>query len=134
MKDSAEIQIAVDRTITGDEFIDLLQRSGLAERRPVDDRECVEGMVANADLMVTAWDSDRLVGVARSVTDFSYCCYLSDLAVDRDFQKRGIGKSLIDQTRIQLKSGCSLILLSGPAATEYYPKLGFSQHPSAWVI
>ena len=72
-------------------FIDLLRRSTLAERRPIDDAEAIAGMLANADLTATAWDEDLLVGVARSVTDFTYCCYLSDLAVDVAYQRQGIG-------------------------------------------
>ena len=91
-------------------------------------------MLRNADLMVTAWEKGRLVGVARSVTDFSYCCYLSDLAVDRAFQRTGIGRELIHRTKDRLGPRCMLILLSAPAATDYYPHLGFTRHDSAWVL
>lgn len=128
------IRIATDQKVTPKQFIDVLERSGLAERRPVDDADCIDGMLAHADLMVTAWIGDLLIGVARSVTDFSYCCYLSDLAVDQDYQRLGIGKVLIDQTREQLGEQCQLILLSAPAATDYYPKIGFEPHPRAFVI
>ena len=82
------IDYSTSRALRTDEFIDVLRRSTLAERRPVDDPECIAAMLANADLTVTAWEGERLVGVARSVTDFSYCCYLSDLAVDAHFQGR----------------------------------------------
>ena len=117
-----------------DQFIAVLEGSGLAERRPVDDRDCLQGMLAEADLLVTAWLGDELIGVARSVTDFSYCCYLSDLAVDAAWQGRGIGRELIRRTRSRLGSGCSLILLAAPAAAEYYPRLGFTRHESAWIL
>lgn len=115
-------------------FIDILERSTLGERRPVDDLECIESMIKNADIIVTAIADEKIVGVARAVTDFSYCCYLSDLAVDESFQHQGIGKMLIRKIREQLGSKCKLILLSAPAAVEYYPKIGFTQHPSAWVL
>lgn len=100
----------------------------------MDDRQCMETMVAEADLTITAWQGAELVGVARSVTDFAYCCYLSDLAVDKTLQRQGVGKELIRLTREQLGLECKLILLSAPAAHEYYPKVGFWQHPSAWVM
>lgn len=116
------------------EFVDILNRSTLGERRPVDNLECIESMIKNADIIVTAVINDNIVGVARAVTDFSYCCYLSDLAVDTVFQHQGIGKKLIQKVREQLGSKCKVILLSAPAAVEYYPKIGFTQHSSAWVL
>lgn len=120
--------------ISTEEFIDILKRSTLGERRPVDNLECIESMIKNADIIVTAIANEKIVGVARAVTDFSYCCYLSDLAVDASFQHQGIGKRLIQKVREQLGSKCKVILLSAPAAIEYYPKIGFMQHPSAWVL
>ena len=116
------------------EFIDLLHRSTLAERRPVDDAETIAGMLANADLTVTAWDGELLVGVARSVTDFTYCCYLSDLAVDVAYQRQGIGVELIAQTQEQLGPRCNLILLAAPAAADYYGHIGFNHHPRCWIL
>ena len=94
----------------------------------------MEGMLRHADLLVTAWSGERLVGVARSVTDFDYCCYLSDLAVDRALQGQGVGRELIRRTRERLGPRCMLILLSAPAATKYYPRLGFTRHDSAWIL
>ena len=121
-------------TLTLDEFTEVLINSTLAERRPIDDKSCMQGMLDHADIIITAHDDDKIVGVARSVTDFNYCCYLSDLAVDKAYQKQGIGKGLIAQTQKQLGPRCKLILLSAPAATLYYPKIGFTQHHSAWTI
>ncbi len=115
------------------EFRDLLVRSTLGARRPVDDAACLAAMLEHADLLVTCYDGHRPVGVARSVTDFAYCCYLSDLAVDLDYQGRGIGKTLIDHTRKSLGANCRLILLAAPAAASYYPHLGFQRHDSAWT-
>jgi predicted N-acetyltransferase YhbS len=128
------IQYETRRTITDAEFVDLLQRSTLAERRPVDDPACIRAMLQHANLLCTAWDGTKLVGVARAVTDFQYCCYLSDLAVDEHYQKLGIGRELIRRTQAQLGPKAKLILLAAPQAVDYYPKLGFSQHPSAWII
>lgn len=128
------IVYSTEAVITADQYIDLLERADFAQRRPVDDRECIKGMLLHADILCTAWDGKKLVGAARSVTDFHYCCYLSDLAVDVAYQKQGIGRELIRHTRALLGPRTSLILLSAPAAREYYPRIGFEAHPSAWVL
>ena len=125
---------SLDRTVSPEEFRDLLIRSTLAERRPVEDEACLQGMLDHADILATCWKDDRLIGIARSLTDFSYCCYLSDLAVDEDFQKQGIGSKLISFTQAKLGPLCKIILLSAPGASGYYPHLGFDAHPSAWVL
>lgn len=128
------VSFFADRRIKAAEFRDVLIRSTLGERRPVDDESRLQAMLDHADLLITAWHEEQLVGVARSVTDFQYCCHLSDLAVDRALQRRGIGRGLIEHTRSQLGPRCNLILLSAPAAVDYYPALGFERHPSAWVL
>ena len=128
------IQYSASRRIGAAEFIDVLRRSTLAERRPVDDRDCIDNMLRHANLLCTAWNGEKLVGVARSVTDFSYCCYLSDLAVDLAYQQQGIGKELIRLTQTKLGPRCKIILLAAPKAAEYYPKIGFTAHPSAWTL
>ena len=128
------IQYETSRPISAAEFIDLLQRSTLAERRPIDQPACIQAMLQHANLLGTAWDGNKLVGVARSVTDFAYCCYLSDLAVDEAYQKQGIGKALIKLTQSRLGPLAKLILLSAPKAEAYYPKLGFAPHRSAWIL
>ena len=124
----------IGEVVSPEQFIGVLRRSSLADRRPIDDPDCVAGMLRHADLMVTAWQDALLVGVARSVTDFSYCCYLSDLAVDQHVQHAGIGRELIRKTREQLGPRCTIILLSAPSATDYYPRIGFTRHESAWVL
>ena len=129
-----DVEYRSDRTITPGQFIDLLERSTLAERRPVQYPEVIAGMLDNADLLITAWQDGELVGVSRSVTDFVYCCYLSDLAVDQRLQKSGVGRELIQHTRDALGPRCMLTLLSAPAATGYYPRVGFEQHPSSWIM
>lgn len=121
-------------TISDQEFVDVLRRSGLAERRPVDDPKCIRAMLQHTNLLCTAWDGSMLIGVARSVTDFEYCCYLSDLAVDQKYQRKGIGRELIRLTQSQLGSKAKLILLAAPKAETFYPRVGFDQHRSAWII
>lgn len=128
------IQYEHSRTISRDEFTGLLRRSTLAERRPVDDPSCIEAMLKYGNLLCTAWDAETLVGVARSVTDFGYCCYLSDLAVDLAYQKQGIGRGLIRLTQSRLGERAKIILLAAPGATGYYPKIGFEPHDSTWII
>jgi GNAT superfamily N-acetyltransferase len=129
-----KIRYETSRTISPDEFVDLLKRSTLAERRPVDDRKTILAMLQHANLLCTAWDGAKLVGVARSLTDFEYCCYLSDLAVDEEYQKKGIGKELIRLTQSKLGSDAKLILLAAPKAEGYYSKIGFEAHRSAWIL
>ncbi len=116
------------------QFIDVLRRSTLGERRPVDDLDRIESMLAHANLFVTAWSGETLIGVARALTDFSYCCYLSDLAVDAAWQRRGVGKELIRRVRLRLHPEARVILLAAPRAVDYYPAIGFTAHPSAWVM
>ena len=128
------IEYSNSRPVSTAQFIQLLQQTSLGNRRPVDKPEIIAGMLQHADLLVTAWQNEELVGVARSVTDFYYCCYLSDLAVSERVQAQGIGKALIRHTFLALQPGCKLILLSAPQAVDYYPHIGFSQHPSAWVM
>lgn len=128
---SVQYQVNVRPTLS--EFVALLEHSGLSERRPVDNTECLEGMLANANLIVTARLEGTLVGIARAITDFHYACYLSDLAVDRAHQRQGIGKALQSIILRQLKPTCKLILLAAPAANSYYPSLGFENNPRCWV-
>jgi GNAT superfamily N-acetyltransferase len=129
-----DIQFDREPALTVDEFIDILQRSTLAERRPVSDRQTMARMLQHADLMITARSAGRLVGVARSITDFSYCTYLSDLAVDVEFQGQGIGRSLIERTHELAGRNTTLVLLSAPQARTYYPHIGLIQHDSCWII
>lgn len=118
----------VENRLDSDEFLDVLRRSGLAARRPVDEPDRIRGMVENANLTVSARDSDGLlIGIARSVTDFAYCCYLSDLAVDVAWQKKGIGRELIRRTRDAIHPKALLLLLSAPAAMDYYPRIGMEK-------
>src|SRR5690349_16465338 len=114
---TAEITYAAEPDLSSAEFIDVLKRSTLSERRPVDFPETISGMLKHADLILTARSPDRLlVGVARSISDFSYCTYLSDLAVDEAWQKRGIGRELIHRSHEIIGLETMLILLSAPKA------------------
>ena len=117
-----------------DEFIDVLVRSTLAERRPVTDRPTIESMLAHAAVIVTARDGQRLVGVSRAISDFSYCTYLSDLAVDQAYQGQGIGRELIRRTHTAAGLNTSLVLLAAPKAQTYYPHVGMTKHDSCWWI
>jgi len=128
------IEYRDNATIGIDEAIDLYRRSTLGERRPVDRPDIFEGMLNNANLTLTAWDGARLVGISRSLTDFTYVTYLADLAVDASYQKQGIGKRLIEETRQRIKPECMIVLLAAPKANEYYSGLGFKHNPRAWVL
>ena len=90
-------------------------------------------MLKHADLIITARDQDKLIGVARSITDFSYCTYLSDLAVDKQYQRQGIGKELIRKTKLAAPQA-KLILLSAPKAVNYYPRIGMTQFQQCYLL
>ena len=128
------IEYQLEPRLTADEFIDILVRSTLAERRPVDDRATIETMLAKADLILTARHDGLLVGISRSISDFSFCTYLSDLAVDDRYQGRGIGRELIRRTHCEVGLNTTLILLSAPKAETYYPHIGMTKHKSCWIV
>lgn len=127
------IYYQIEDNLDAHEFLEVLNNSTLGERRPIDDLERIRKMVENANLIVTARHEGKLVGVARSVTDFVYCTYLSDLAVDVAYQKQGIGKELIKQTKLAAPQA-NLILLSAPAAVNYYPKIGMDKHDACFLL
>lgn len=130
---STKIVIAREQSLTVEDFRKVLVASTLGERRPIEDEERMKAMLAHADLIVTARIDGEIVGVARALTDFSYCCYLSDLAVDENVQRAGIGRKLIDGLWEYLHPQATLILLAAPKAVDYYPKLDFEKHPAAYV-
>ena len=117
-----------------EEFIDVLVRSTLAERRPVHDAGTIKAMLKNADLIVTARIDGLLVGVSRAITDFAFCTYLSDLAVDEKHQRKGIGQELIRRTHEAAGPNTTLILVAAPKAQAYYPHIGMTKHESCWII
>ncbi len=117
-----------------EDFINVLRRSTLGERRPIDDPETIRGMLEHADVLVTARVDGLLVGISRAITDFSYCTYLSDLAVDEAHQRRGIGKELIRRTHEAAGRHTLLVLLAAPRARGYYPHIGMAGHDSCWII
>jgi ribosomal protein S18 acetylase RimI-like enzyme len=131
---AADVTYALEPDLDAVDFIDVLARSTLAERRPVREPETIRGLLTHADVLVTARVGGRLVGISRAITDFSYCTYLSDLAVDRAFQRRGIGRELIRRTHEAAGLNTTLILLAAPLARTYYPHIGMAPHDSCWVI
>ena len=128
------IEYRDNATITPEEAIDLYIRSTLGERRPIHNVQTFAAMLKNANLTITAWDKDKLVGISRSLTDFSYVAYLADLAVDQAYQQSGIGKQLIEETKLRLGAECMIVLLAAPKANEYYEHIGFEHNPRAWTL
>ena len=128
------IRYRVGNDIPVDVVKALYEASTLGERRPINDPGTLEAMMQNANLVVTAWDGDDLVGISRTLTDFVYVGYLSDLAVHARCQRQGIGVGLIEHTRAAMGPKSKLILLAAPAAVDYYPRIGFTHHPQAWIL
>ena len=129
-----DIVYASEPNLSAESFRDILIASTLAERRPANDLQRLDKMLRHAGIIITARDGKRLAGVSRAITDFSYCCYLSDLAVDIAYQRRGIGKRLIEETHAMAGEQTTLILVAAPAAETYYPHIGMRQHPSCWIV
>lgn len=127
------ISYQIEKFVTVDEFRGVLINSTLGDRRPVDNLDSLSKMIEHGNLIVTARESGKLVGIARSLTDFDYCTYLSDLAVDESFQKMGIGKELIKRTKLATPKA-KLILLSAPKAVDYYPNIGMTRHEQCYVL
>jgi len=122
----------VGEALDAAEVAALLDDSGI--RRPTKDLARIAAMLAHANLVISARQGERLIGVARALTDFSYCCYLSDLAVAREFQRAGVGRELVRRVREQIGPQSMLLLLSAPEAMEYYPRLGFERVENAFLI
>ena len=128
------IEFALEPQLSAAEFQAVLIASTLAARRPTQDLTRLDKMLRQADIVVTARDGERLVGISRAITDFAYCCYLSDLAVAGKYQSQGIGKRLIAETHRAAGYDTTLILLAAPAAEGYYPKIGMDHLSSCWAI
>ena len=128
------IEYRVGNDLNIDEVIDLYRASTLGERRPVNDKDRMLRMLKTANLVITAWDQNLMVGISRSLSDYSYVTYLSDLAVRQSHQKQGIGKELIVRTQQEAGHATTLVLLAAPAAEAYYPHIGFTHHPQAWWL
>ena len=126
------IDYSSNRAVTAVQLAELFRSAGM--RRPVDDLKRLDRMLKHASLTVGAFAGDQLVGVARALTDFSYCCYLSDLAVAAAFQRRGIGRELLRRVREIIGPQCNLVLLAAPDAMSYYPRLGFEAIANGWMI
>jgi len=129
-----QVSFAREPALSPAEFIDLLRRSTLAARRPVDDPQTISAMLANASILLTARADGLLVGVSRAISDFAYCTYLSDLAVDQAYQRQGIGRELIRRTHEAAGVNTTLVLLAAPDARSYYPHIGMQPHDSCWII
>ncbi|MFN8349711.1 MAG: GNAT family N-acetyltransferase [Spirosomataceae bacterium] len=127
-----EITYRTDIIPTPEQVIELYENSGLP--RPTNDKERIQKMFENANLIVTAWDKEVLVGVARSITDWVWSCYLADLAIRHEYKKAGIGKQLIALTKEKVGEQSMVLLLSVPTAMEYYPKVGFTKQESSFII
>ena len=128
------IELKVNQHISLQQFTDVLKSSALGDSDLVNDEEFIQGILDNSNLVVSAWDNEKLVGVARSITDFHCACYLSELAIDKDYQKLGLGKKLQQLTKQQLGPKCKLLLIATDGSNEYYERIGFKNNPRCWVL
>jgi hypothetical protein len=104
------------------QVVEVYESSGI--RRPTNDPDRIQKMYANSNLVVSAWHGEKLVGVGRALTDFSYCCYVSDLAVRKEYQNNGVGREILALLRQKAGPQCVFILRAAPSAKDYYPKIG----------
>ena len=126
------IKYSFDKIPTAEQIIELYDSAGLP--RPTNDKDRIQKMFDSSDLIVTAWKNEFLVGVARSITDWVWSCYLADLAVHPDYKESGIGKKLVLLTKEKIGDQSMLLLLSVPTAMEYYPKIGMTKEDRAFTI
>lgn len=127
------IKYQIENNLNVEEFTQVLINSTLGERRPIHEPERIAKMLEYGNLIITARHNGKLVGVSRSLTDFFYCTYLSDLAIDEKYQKQGIGKELIRLTKKETPKA-KLILLAAPKAVNYYPKIGMTKWEQCYVL
>ncbi len=127
------IEYQIETNLIVEEFTEVLINSTLGERRPITEPDRIAKMLEHGNLIITARDNGKLVGVSRSLTDFAFCTYLSDLAVDDKYQKQGIGKELVRLTKKEAPQA-KLILLAAPKALNYYPKIGMKQWEHCYVL
>ena len=128
----AELTYRINHPITAEAFAEVCRSSGL--RRPIENLERIQRMLDHANLTITVWHDEQLVGLARSLTDYGFCCYMSDLAVRAEYQRQGIGQELIRRTKAEVGPECMLLLLSAPEAMSYYPHVGFLKVENGWII
>lgn len=128
-----EIRYQINPPLKAEEVINLFRKSD-TRHVPIGDQDRIQKMLNQANLNITAWDKDKLVGIARTITDFVYVCYLSELSVDQDYQKRGIGTELIRLLHEYLGEGVAIVLISEDATTEYYPRHGFERTDKGFYI
>ncbi|MEO6903155.1 MAG: GNAT family N-acetyltransferase [Bacteroidia bacterium] len=127
-----KIQFKVNAKVTADDVITIFKDSGID--RPINDSIRMKNILDNSNLIVTAWDGIELIGIARSITDYHYCCYLSDIAVKKKYQKAGIGRSLIEITQNTVGDQTMLILIATNTTMEYYQKSGFDKIENGLLI
>jgi GNAT superfamily N-acetyltransferase len=127
-----EIIYRTNYPVSAADVADLFNLSGI--RRPTEDLDCIQQMLDQANLTITAWDGDNFVGIGRALTDFCFCCYLSDLAVIKPYQKQGIGRAIIDVIESVVGPQAMILLLSAPEAMSYYPHVGFEKTDNAWIL
>ncbi|WP_010280101.1 GNAT family N-acetyltransferase [Bacillus timonensis] len=132
METIAQISYKVNESIKAEELSNVFRTSGI--KRPSDDLKRLQRMIEHSNVLITAWDNDQLIGVARAITDYCYCCYLSDLAVNKNYQHKGIGKELVRLLQGHIGEEVALLLLSSPIAMEYYPKIGFEKIENGFKI
>ena len=126
------ITYRINYPVSATQAAELFDRSGI--RRPTDDLNRIQTMLDQANLTITAWDGEALVGIGRALTDFSFCCYLSDLAVTQEYQREGIGREIINRLERTLDPEVTVLLLSAPEAMLYYPKVGFKKADNGWIL
>lgn len=132
LKGSKQITFKTGIIVKTEDVSDVFKMSGI--KRPSDDLPRLQRMIDNADIMLSAWDGDKMIGLARAITDFSYCCYLSDLAISKEYQNFGIGKELVRLLQDRIGEEVVLLLLSSPSAMEYYPQIGFERIENGFRI
>lgn len=129
-----KLEFKVNHPLSKEQFVSILTSSELGNAELLEDETFIQGILDNTNVIVTAWDGETVIGVARSITDFHCVCYLSELAVDKAYQEYGVGRQLQSLTKQQLGPKCKLILIATDGSNEYYKKVGFQNNPRCWIL
>lgn len=128
----SDITVAVEDRVGVEEYMTVMEGSGLAERRPYDDPDRLGVVLAHSSPVIGARTADgTLVGVARFLSDGGFATYLCDIAVVETHQGQGLAREMLELTR-DVCGRTVLIVSAAPEVDAFYDHLGLRRHHSTW--
>lgn len=125
---------AQEQALSAADYIAVLGSTYMGERRPIGNVARVTRMLAGSNMIVTARDADgAIVGVLRGISDGEWVCYVADLVVHADHQRKGIGTGMLDECKRILGPGMGIVLVAYPEAVDYYRRIGMGEMPAFYI-